>query len=100
MTANSKRGKRRDKDVSLLMLQSREIGAAEFKARCLEIMDEVERLGIQVVITKHRKPEARLVPAIARAPRFYGALKHMIVSMGDVESPIDVEWTADERNIT
>lgn len=82
------------------MLRSREIGAAEFKARCLELMDEVERLGVEVVITKHRKPVARLVPACTGRTAFTGALKHMIKEMGDVVSPTGETWEADESNLT
>jgi prevent-host-death family protein len=36
------------------------IGAAEFKAHCLQILDEVSEE--EVVITKRGKPVARLVP--------------------------------------
>jgi len=86
--------------VSLLMLRSREIGAAEFKSRCLEIMDEVERLGVEVVITKHRRPVARLVPIGARSTGFCGSLAGMIVRAGDVESPIGESWENDESNLT
>ncbi len=86
--------------VSLLMLGSREIAASEFKARCLEIMDEVERTGAEVVITKHRKPIARLVPAQPVEGGFVGSMKGSILWMGDVVSPIDEEWTADESNLT
>ena len=39
----------------------RTIGATEFKARCLQLLDEVDAEGI--TITKHGKPVARLVPA-------------------------------------
>ena len=82
-----------------MMLQSREIGAAEFKARCLELMDEVERSGLEIVITKHRRPVARLVPARDRATGFCGSLKGMLLDEGDLLSPIDVEWTGDEPNL-
>ena len=85
--------------VSLLMAQPRIVGAAEFKARCLELMNEVERLGGEIVITKHRRPVARLVPAEGRMSHFYGCLKGMILEEHDIVSPIDVEWTADESNL-
>lgn len=85
--------------ISLLMQKPREVGAAEFKARCLELMSEVERLGTEIVVTRHRKPVARLVPAQAKSSQFYGCLKGMILWEGDVVSPIDVEWTADEPNL-
>jgi prevent-host-death family protein len=84
----------------LLVLQSREIGAAEFKARCLEVMDEVERLGVEIVITKHRRPVARIVPARAEAGSFCGSLAGMIVESGDLVTPLDVAWEADESNFT
>ena len=39
------------------------IGAAEFKAHCLRILDEVERTGEPVTITKRGKPVGELHPA-------------------------------------
>jgi prevent-host-death family protein len=98
MTRKSEAPKKRHKTVSLLMLRSREIGAAEFKAHCLEIMDEVERLGAEIVITKHRRPVARLLPANAGAEGFCGSLRGMVVRAGDLISPIRANWEADEPN--
>ena len=89
-----------DSRVSLLMLKPREVGAAEFKSRCLELIGEIEKLGGEIVITRHRKPVARLLPVQAKSPRFCGALKGAVLSEGDIVSPIDVEWTADEPNFT
>ncbi|MGB8518820.1 MAG: type II toxin-antitoxin system Phd/YefM family antitoxin [Candidatus Tumulicola sp.] len=97
MTTNKKGSKKSENPVSLLMLRSREVGAAEFKARCLEIMDEVERLGAEIVITKHRRPVARLLP-ISDAEAFCGSLSGVIVKAGDLISPTGVEWEADEPN--
>lgn len=85
----------------LLLQQQRQIGAAQFKAHCLEILDEVERTGAEVTITKHRKPVARVVPAATHArPPFCGSMKGQILYEGDLTSPIDVEWTADVDNLT
>lgn len=36
--------------------------ASEFKARCLAILDQVARTRTPVVVTKHGRPVARLVP--------------------------------------
>lgn len=85
--------------VSFLLAQSREIPAAQFKARCLEIMDEVQRSGVEVTITKHRKPVARLVPVEREKRGLWGSLAGRILWMGDVISPIDEVWTADEENV-
>ena len=40
----------------------RTIMASRFKAECLAILDQVERMKITVVITKHGRPVARIVP--------------------------------------
>lgn len=36
--------------------------ASRFKAECLAILDQVERMRISVTVTKHGRPIARLVP--------------------------------------
>ncbi len=38
------------------------IGAAGFKARCLELMDRVRETGVEYIVTKHGEPVAKLVP--------------------------------------
>ncbi len=40
------------------------LGATEFKATCLQVLERVRRTGEEVTITKRGKPVARLVPAI------------------------------------
>ena len=49
-----------------------EIPAGEFKAKCLQFMDDVQRDNIQITITKRGKPVARLVPIeeVKRTTRF------------------------------
>ena len=39
------------------------MAAGEFKARCLQVMDQVSTTRTPVVITKRGKPIAKLVPA-------------------------------------
>jgi len=73
---------------------SRMIKASEFKAKCLAIMDEVERTGQPVVITKNGKPVAELVPHRASRPSPLGLLKDRLFVTGDIISPLDVEWEA------
>jgi prevent-host-death family protein len=73
---------------------SRMIKASEFKAKCLALMDEVERTGESVVITKKGKPVAELVPHRASRPKALGLLKDRLFITGDIISPIDVEWNA------
>jgi prevent-host-death family protein len=72
------------------------IKASEFKAKCLAIMDEVERTGQSVVITKKGKPVAELVPHRERKKNARGVLKNCLFITGDIISPIDVEWEAEK----
>ena len=40
----------------------RTVMASRFKAECLAILDQVEQLKISVMVTKHGRPIARVVP--------------------------------------
>jgi prevent-host-death family protein len=71
------------------------VSAAEFKAKCLELMDIIERTGRSVVVTKRGRPMAVLGPV--RTPRkpAFGYMKDSIKILGDIVAPIDVEWDAE-----
>jgi prevent-host-death family protein len=73
---------------------SRVIKASEFKAKCLAVLDEVERTRQPVTITKRGKPIAELVPLSVKEPALWGLLKDELFIEGDIISPIDVEWEA------
>jgi prevent-host-death family protein len=73
---------------------TRHIKASEFKAKCLALMDEVARTGVAVVITKNGKPVAELVPHRPRKRSLRGIFKNKLFIVGDIMSPIDVEWDA------
>ena len=73
---------------------SRMIKASEFKAKCLALMDEVERTGETLVITKKGKPVAKLVPHRKRKKSAFGIWEGRVFITGDIMSPIDVEWDA------
>jgi prevent-host-death family protein len=73
---------------------SRIIKASEFKAKCLAVLDEVERTRQPVVITKRGKPVAELVPHQPVKRELFGLLKGRVEIVGDIISPIDVEWEA------
>ena len=71
------------------------IKASEFKAKCLQLMDEVNRTGEEIVITKNGKPVSKLVAIKkARAKTLYGAHRGDITISGDIVGPLDVEWKA------
>ena len=74
---------------------SRMIKASEFKAKCLALLDEVERAGENLVITKKGKPIADVVPHKTEKKRqLFGLLKGRLEIVGDIISPLDVEWEA------
>ena len=79
----------------MTMVKSRIMKASEFKAKCLQVMDEVAATGEPVIITKNGKPVSKLVAAEERPKSIIGALKNSIVSYGDIITPIDVTWEAE-----
>jgi prevent-host-death family protein len=78
----------------------RHVSAADFKANCLRLMDEVARLRTPLVITKRGKPVAKLVPADDVRVDPFGCMAGTAKIVGDIISPIeDLEWTGDAKNI-
>ncbi|MDI7775918.1 type II toxin-antitoxin system Phd/YefM family antitoxin [Asticcacaulis sp. EMRT-3] len=71
------------------------IGAGDFKAKCLKLLDEVAETRRPLIITKHGKPVARLVPMPPKKSLF-GLMAGSVVYEGDIISPIDVEWDANK----
>ncbi len=69
---------------------TRTIPAGEFKAKCLALMDELDESGGEIVVTKRGRPVARLLPVLP-APAFDFSANTLFV--GDVESPLDLEWS-------
>ena len=50
----------------------RTMKASEFKAKCLKLMDEVAETGEEIVITKNRRPVAKLTPLKQRPKTLFG----------------------------
>jgi len=75
----------------------RVIGAAEFKAHCLRILDEVERSGEAVTVTKRGRPVAEVKPVEKKERRsIIGAMKGSIIRIGDIVSPAyEQRWNAE-----
>ena len=66
------------------------MSASDFKARCLRVLDEVAASGAEVVITKHGKPVAKLVPISRTTGTLRGAWKGFARIRGDI---VHVDWT-------
>ena len=69
------------------------IGAGDFKARCLKLLDDVADSRETLVITKHGKPVAQLVP-MPPEKKLFGALAGSVVHEKDIVSPLENEWEA------
>jgi prevent-host-death family protein len=65
----------------------RKMAAGRFKAHCLAVMDEVQAKHETVVITKHGKPVAKLVPVNKDTDDIYNFLGDKGAITGDVLSP-------------
>jgi len=71
-----------------------QVPAGEFKAHCLQLMNEVAATGQALVITKRGRPIAKLVPIESGEPEF-GCMKAKTRIVGDIISPIGEHWNAD-----
>jgi prevent-host-death family protein len=60
------------------------LNASKFKEQCLSLLDHLNPDGI--VITKHGKPIARLIPIESRCADLIGSMKGRIKVTGDVFS--------------
>ena len=67
------------------------IGAAKFKEQCLALLDDLGDDGL--VITKHGRPVARLLPFERRHAELIGSLGHKVKVRGDILST-GLEWEA------
>lgn len=68
------------------------ISAGAFKARCLQLMDEVNERRVALVITKRGRPVARLVPVDEVAPESFGILRGTVRIRGDIVAPDPDAW--------
>ena len=66
--------------------------AGLFKTHCLAVMDEVQTKRQPVVITKHGRPVAKLVPVDKNTDDIYNFLRGMGAVTGDVISPAIEDW--------
>ena len=70
----------------------KQIAAAKFKAQCLGLLDQVDPDCI--VITKHGKPVARLIPFASDSASLIGSLAGKLKIKGEILST-GVDWDAE-----
>jgi prevent-host-death family protein len=71
------------------------IKASEFKAKCLQLMNEVADSGDSIVITKNGHPVAQLCPVISRPATLAGCHKGKIGIVGDIVGSLGEPWDAE-----
>jgi len=68
------------------------INASKFKEQCLSLLENLGPEGI--VITKHGKPVARLIPASSDCASLIGSMKGKIQVHGNILST-GIKWNAE-----
>lgn len=71
------------------------IGAAKFKEQCLGLLDRLDADGL--VVTKHGKPVARVLPYERRFAPLIGSLRDKIRIRGDLQTT-GIRWNADAES--
>lgn len=61
-----------------------QISASKFKAQCLALLDHLDPEGL--VVTKHGKPVARVIPVDSGCAALIGSMKGKVKVSGDVFS--------------
>ncbi len=74
-----------------------QIAAGEFKAKCLHLLDEVQRTRKEIIITKRGRPVARMLPVEQQPPAGFGRMKGTVEIRGDIVASTGEQWQADER---
>jgi prevent-host-death family protein len=72
------------------------VPAGEFKAKCLKMMDDVQKRHLRITVTKHGKPVAEVVPVVPFSRKSaFGILAGTATINGDIVGPLDEAWEAD-----
>lgn len=71
------------------------VTASNLKARCAAVLDEVVRKRQAIVITRHGRVIARLIPIEEEKPAsVFGCTRGSITVKGDIITPIEADWEA------
>lgn len=67
-----------------------EVPISEFKAKCLALLEQVNKTKKPLRITRHGKPVADVVPAVPITDRaaLFGSMRNSIKILGDIVSPV------------
>ncbi len=71
------------------------VSASDFKAHCLEIMNQVQSSRHEVVVTKRGRPVVKVTPVDDRSGPIFGCMKGTAIAKGDIFSTGE-QWEADK----
>ncbi len=75
-----------------------EVSISEFKAKCLALLEQVNKTKKPLRITRHGKPVAEVIPPAPVVDRaaWIGSMKDSMEILGDIISPAndEDEWEA------
>ena len=77
-------------------LARKSVGSAEFKAKCLEYIDQVKEARAEYIVTRHGQPVAKLVPVEDEKPGSpFGCMKGTILKYERPFDPVPARWSLD-----
>jgi prevent-host-death family protein len=79
-----------------MVMNTKTVAAAEFKATCLRLIDEMNETGQPVTITKRGKPVAVLTPAAEGAHEKKGIVGVMVGSVLRFDDPFSPALDPDD----
>ena len=71
------------------------VPATEFKAKCLALIDEMERSGEPLTVTRRGKSPITLIADRTPPPSIdsiWGCMKGTATIHGDLDEPLDPDW--------
>ena len=72
------------------------IAAGEFKAKCLALLDEVNRDHETLVVTKRGKPVAKVAPILKTEYSHKVSLRGSVIRETDIIGSMGETWDADK----
>jgi prevent-host-death family protein len=75
----------------------KEVAISEFKAKCLALLEQVQKTKKPIRVTRFGKPVAEVIPASPhRRPDWIGSMKGTFEILGDIVSPAgdEQDWEA------
>jgi prevent-host-death family protein len=71
----------------------KEVAISEFKAKCLSLLDQVQKTKKPILVTRFGKPIAEVSPPSThvQGADWFGSMKNEIKILGDIISPANDE---------